>query len=337
MNVEWSRRLKAGFQAAPNPSRQVRLPDAKSFTVTGDGDTAHLHLSEIAVTANMQSDAAAFESWCLALRRWCGVAVHLSWQVPTNGGHAHYARFLYRLKQFNLLFGNDWFSYADPTNALGQATVTNGKAALWLNVGGSKEKVQKERPADATRWSEDHWESYLASPETKWLEHAFELGDGTIKDQQFPVGLFSTAVPAKASAVFPGAKSAIDILALDGTRLWLFELKKPGNAGLGALSELLFYTSVMRDAVTGVFGFAEGQGRSRSRLGRDAIRSATEIVAVLLAPEIHPLIDPELVQLLNNACDARLGAAPRVTFKTHHLDANGWSSSKPENSSMSIS
>ena len=123
MNTEWSRRLSAGYYAAKGHKRAVRLPSDASFTVSGDGDTAHLHLPMSAVIGNMQSNAGAFESWCLALRRWCDARVSLSWELPGDRGNLHYERFLYRLQRFDSLFGDDWFSYADQTGALARSKV----------------------------------------------------------------------------------------------------------------------------------------------------------------------------------------------------------------------
>jgi hypothetical protein len=319
MNSEWSRRLSAGYHAAKGEKRAVRLPSDASFVVRGDEGAAHLHLPLSAVCANMQSNAGAFESWCLALRRWCGATVSLTWDAPGEAANPHYERFLYRLNGFDALFGNDWFALSDPTGALTRSKVELNRGRLWLNVGGKKPKAHKERPADLNAWTEDHWESHLTHSGVDHLERKFGFGSAC-KDQQFPVGLFSECTPSARSAIFPGAKSAIDIVAVDGQKLWIFELKKSGNVGFGALSELMFYTAVMRDAATGVFCFAEPKrGLSRtSNVTRDKIRQVTEINAVLLTPDLHPLIDDQVLVLLNDACRRRLGGeGPTVEFTSH--------------------
>src|SRR5690606_26923601 len=148
MNSEWSRRLSAGYYAAKGEKRAVRLPSEASFVVSGDDGTAHLHLPLSAVCGNMQSNAGAFESWCLALRRWCRAMVSLTWEVPGEAANPHYERFLYRLKRFDALFGGDWFSFSDPTGALAQSKVELNRGRLWLNVGGERPKTQKPRPVD---------------------------------------------------------------------------------------------------------------------------------------------------------------------------------------------
>ena len=189
---------------------------------------------------------------------------------------------------------------------------------LWLNVGGPTPKKQKPRPTDAKSWTEDHWECHLASAAVDHLEREFGFGTAC-KDQQVPVGLFSDSTPTAGAAVFPGAKSAIDIVAVDGKKLWIFELKRSGNVGFGALSELMFYTSVMRDAATGAFGFAEPKnGGSRAQhVTPSKIRQVTQINAVLLTPALHPLIDDDVLAMLNDACLRRLADGPSVAFTAH--------------------
>jgi hypothetical protein len=323
MNADWSRRLSAGYYAATGKKRAVRLPGDAAFSVEGDGEIAHLKLPASAVTGNMQSNASAFESWCLALHRWCGATVALSWVEPGEGRHPHYERFLYRVKRFDSLFGKNWFSYSDPTDAIGRSRALSAEGGLWLNVGGDKPKTQKPRDKDPQFWTEDQWECHLANSDVSHLERTFDLADG-VKDQQFPVGLFSDSTPALGNAIFPGAKSAIDIIALKDTRLWIFELKKAGNVGFGALSELMFYTSVMRDASTGTFGFARPKAGSRSAVSPEMIRQVLQIDAVLLTPDLHPLIDDGILDLINDACGARWAdQGPAIRYATATFD-NTW-------------
>lgn len=327
MNTEWSRRLADAYRDISGQRHRVRLPET-NLVVSGDSDCAQVRLKADAVEGNMQTNAAAFESWCLALHRWCGSKVELSWDSRENSDHWHYQRFLYRLQKLHSLFGDSWFSYADSSNALAESKVLKFPGGLWLNAGSSLAKVQKDRPSDAARWTEDHWECHLARPEVGWLDETFGFGSEAVKDQQFPVGLFTKSKPSKTSAIFPGAKSAVDILALDGKRLWVFELKKSGNVGFGALSELMFYAAVMRDAAEGKFNFADATAHSRSKISRAAIRDITEIHAVLLTPKPHPLIDGELFKILNDACRTHCSeSAPSLNFRLHQFDPGKWSSS----------
>src|SRR5258708_3192780 len=67
--------------------------------------------------------------------------------------------------------------------------------------------------------------------------------------RQLPVGLFRGHV-AKENRIFTGGKSAIDLVGVgaNGT-LSIFEHKTGDNIPVGILSELFFYTSVIRDAI----------------------------------------------------------------------------------------
>ena len=77
----WLGRTMDGF-AARHPGRrhQLKLPSGISFT--GSGDDACIVLSKDAVEDhNMQSDAAAFEAWALALHGYAGArTVSLDWR-----------------------------------------------------------------------------------------------------------------------------------------------------------------------------------------------------------------------------------------------------------------
>jgi hypothetical protein len=330
MNVEWSRRLGAGYFAQTGRKRAVRFPGEESFKIDGDDDVARLHLPVTAVISNMQSNASAFESWCLALHRWCGARVVLSWDEPasetkeTRNAHRHYQRFLYRLHRFNSLFGASWFSVDDAMGALGRGKVVASSRTLWLNTSGAKAKAMPEAEAP---WTEDRWECHLASREVRHLDRKLGLSSETIKHQQIPVGLFANPIPSDAAAIFPGAKSAIDIVALDHGNLWLVELKRDGNVGFGALSELLFYTWVIRDAARGLFDFARSKPNARVQLGRTELSAINTINGVLLAPTFHPLIDSTLLSLIAQAtAKAWAGEGPSLRFSQHQFDPDTWKS-----------
>lgn len=88
----------------------------------------------------------------------------------------------------------------------------------------------------------------------------------------------------------------------------------------------MFYTSVMRDAATGAFAFAEPRGgvsRSTNVTPRK-IREVTDISSVLLTPDLHPLIDEQVFALLNSAYERRRASDdPSVAFTSHTFN-NDW-------------
>ena len=70
--------------------------------------------------------------------------------------------------------------------------------------------------------------------------------DGSLQ-RQWPVGVFADSV-GEGNHVFTGRKSAIDLALFDPAKgAAVFELKKPGNKQVGAISELMFYCNIVRD------------------------------------------------------------------------------------------
>jgi hypothetical protein len=84
--------------------------------------------------------------------------------------------------------------------------------------------------------------------------------------------------------------------------LVLVELKKGDNRKAGAISELFFYSSVMPDALGGVFKFEERPSKRNCAISTGDILRCSSIRAVLLAPAVHPLIEnPRIISELNSA------------------------------------
>lgn len=286
-NTSLGKRLRSACE------HNVRLPSGISFTCRST--TVQMHLDSDCVRANMQTNAAAFEGWALALKRWLPdvAGVELSWDFDGNVCDPHYQRFLYRTKKFRSLFA-DWFFIAAPDKLDGLKTEAAGHEFI-LNV------ASKPRDAGECDWSES-----LKTSEYKLECHIVRhqeplcnlLGVDRL-DRQLPVGLFRNSV-SNANEVFPGKKGAIDIWGVDkgSTTLFLFELKKEGNKPLGIMSELFFYSFVLADAQARRFKFEKPNPE---------IEQTGKIAAYILAPEWHPLIDEEMLKLVNEAC-SRVGA-----------------------------
>ncbi len=327
MSEDWSKRLNGCFNAGRGDAdrRSVRLPAHPGLRFSGAGDVVQMHLSGAAVSGNMQTNAAAFESWALALHRWCGVGVTITWDEPvqtleskaSDSARGHYQRFLYRLANFAELFSDDWLTVVDEKNALLSRLTARGKP-LYVNRGGSAEKKEPKGVLPHEKWSEDRWECHLASDKVTWLDDRFRIHN---KTQQFPVGLFNEPIPSNGSRVFPGAKSAIDIIAQTPSDIWIFELKKSGNIGFGALSELLFYTWFVRDLADGHFKQAATAGKSRVKFQIE-VEPNKAIHGVLLAEKVHPLIE-DCLRLPTAAAGRRSGR--KIDFRFEDFDPGLWS------------
>lgn len=297
MTADWEERLRRAFGG-----KRVRF--TTGFQLGDDKGTAVIEMTHAGVTENMQADAAAFEAWALVLHRWCGAGrVALRWEpveessVPETGAkrwppaQLHYQRFLYRVLKFHELFGRDWFQ-TDAAMARAQSRCRDG--AMFLNAPGARKSTKvKEKPEALLEWE-------LLNERSETLKEYCGFPNRWLPARQIPVGLFSQDVPKARHAIFPGGAGAIDLAAIGDDRLWLFELKAEGNLPVGTLSELLFYTSVMRDLCMGVIKPARGAEISPDALTAPAIALARRITAVMLAPRLHPLLDGPMLDILND-------------------------------------
>jgi hypothetical protein len=256
-----------------------------------------------AILANLQTNAAAFEAWSLALRVWCEVEnIELHWEQPaentSQAALCHYQRFLYRAVRFCSLFP-EWFHLA---SGLSEDAKALGVGPFYLNTPGVRADEPKTHGEGESRREAD-LEKYLWKYKT--FHERFSLK--TVY-RQLPVGLFDGPVIKQAHRLFTGGKSAIDLVGVGDGALWLFELKAGKNIPAGILSELIFYTSVMRDAIPGPSG---EQTRFRFKSGKHSAELVTHVTgskrieAVLLGPEFHPLIGNRLVICALNEAAAR--------------------------------
>ncbi len=303
-NQNLERQLRDAYrrhaEANGRANRNVRLPSTLRIDRTETGLLFHLGVE--AVTANMQTDAAAFEAWALLLRLWLGEKsvprVVLDWDAPKEPQNGHYERFLYRVAQFETLFP-DWFSVADSHKAENRQTATR---KLVLNVASARANASSPKTTSA----EYRLEKELVDSDA--LRNHFHL---TLVDRQFPVGLFAEEVSAK-TRIFTGGKSAIDIVGVgkDGC-FYIFELKAGNNFKVGILSELLLYTSLIRQAAQEQPRIEFDAPKQDSGVGPEHVRNCTGINAVMLVENTHPLLEHAgLLHALNAAAKARWNCEP---------------------------
>jgi hypothetical protein len=181
-----------------------------------------------------------------------------------------------------------------------------------LKIGGKKNTTKPTLGAPGSRnpvsapvapRSERDIECYLAndSKARKLLLGAFDLRS---IDRQLPVGVFD-GEPRNEVRIFTAGTSAIDLVAIDQKRsLWIFELKKKNNIKVGVLSEMFFYSMVMRDLQKGVIALSSRWDALQPQNGGFGISgaelaNAEWLHARVLAPNFHPLIDDDIFALLN--------------------------------------
>ncbi len=303
-NVQWQVELRKNVGVL----KICRFPKSSEIELGGTIEQATITMKEKGLHANMQSDAAAFEAWALALLCHCGVqsvqiSLDKSVQINLDTGAAkegsqHYERFLYRLKRFTELFPDCVTStFVPKPKALGQGR------RIWNQSNarsGSPDANSTERMLAASRENPRESDLELALEISSAFKSRFQH-DKVMR--QWPVGLFDERV-ADGNQIFTGGKSGIDLIGIRGNALVLFELKKAGNEKVGAVSELLFYASVMRDAIgaSAIFEFESQKARKNCAIGPEDIIRCSRVCAVLLAPRFHPLItEPRMFEELNSA------------------------------------
>jgi hypothetical protein len=308
--------------------RDCQFPARTEIGIGGTREQATITMKEKGLHANMQTDGAAFEAWALALLLHCevrSVKIGLDSGAGTKG--RHYERFLYRLKRFSELFPDrviaDW-------HAVGGRALADSGAKRLLNQPNAREKLTEAEFRNRMSAAS------AAKPSESALEKALEVSDAFRKRfdldkvmRQWPVGLFD-GTPKNGGQIFTGGKSAIDLIGIQGDTLVLFELKKAGNRKAGAVSELLFYASVMRDAigVDPAFEFESMSAKKNCAIAPEDITRCSKIRGVLVAPkglstdartrtDFHPLIsEPRMLAELN-AATKRLYANDRpIHFDT---------------------
>jgi hypothetical protein len=295
--------------------KECQFPSSSEIEIGGTREQATITMKEKGLNENMQSDAAAFEGWALALLLHCGVkSVQISMDPGAVPAGPHYERFLYRLKRFSELYTDGVIAKwpASPSRAL------NPNLERFFNQSGPR-----DTPPEA-----DSRERMLAASREKARESALEKAleiSGAFRSRfqhenvmrQWPVGLFDGKV-ADGHEIFTGGSSAIDLIGIRNDTLVLFELKKTGNRKVGAVSELLFYASVMRDAIgpSSIFKFKSQNASKNCAIGPEDILRCSRIRAVLLAPDFHPLIlEPRMFEELNAAMK-RLYSDRPIYFET---------------------
>lgn len=283
--VHWLRRLQECFGNSLRLTRDLRIEGESDVTLT---------MAENVALSNMQTDAAAFETWALALRVAGAKTVRLSATGAATPRSLHANRLRYRADRFAMVF--PWFSFAaDEASPLPRRPQDGSNFVL--NVP-TIERPAGNRPVFSPRASESEIELALTGPLRKRVEEHFELRS---LSRQLPVGVFAERKSGE-TRLFPGTKACIDMwgFSRSGNGVTLFELKNAANTKLGALTEALFYSWLIRDLQQGIVRFHEPPRRRGDQAFRD-IAATEHVKTVLLAPRVHPLVASSVIELINKS------------------------------------
>lgn len=243
--------------------------------------------------SNMQDDDAAFDSWAIALKFYLKDyidTVTIDWErdfAKGEEGYYHYNRFVYRLLKFIQTYS--WAKSAKP--------IPSVPSQLYCNIGRTEAADQSEHKTYSEGWLECQYVK----------DHSCEY---ELMNHQFPVGLFDGKV-SRTTHYTTGQKSAIDIWAIKGNCLSVFELKKADNKPLGIISELMFYTNVLDDILAHRIMYEESENTKYAI--KNNIRGFKKffevyssgiiqhIDSVFLADNFHSLITDELISFINDS------------------------------------
>ena len=213
--------------------------------------------------------------------------------------YCHYARFLYRAWKMNTLY--EWFEIGSVNGKevskfgdLYETALNDNK--LFFNDPSKDSGIK-----DGTEITENHLEKWfvlnIRKKNTKvenLLQNVSELHD------QFPCGLFygssyDEAVHCKNRIFNTGY---FDLWGHNnGKEVYLFELKKDGNNKLGIISELFFYSCLMKDFIhivkTTEFQNHVDNKKTFYRGFKEFVEQAKNsdsVKAFFLVPDFHPFI-----------------------------------------------
>lgn len=301
----WLQRIRAVAGLA-----DCELPSG--LKLYGQSPQVRMQLPPNAALANMQDDHAAFEAWSLALHVHCGIdaiLLDLSKDEPLTGPHPN--RFKYRFAKFGELFpslllpdaGCEWLLTPIAEDCELKINKSYSRSALprmdcWEAMGDAKGEARLE----------------LGLEVSPAFRRAFQLS--TVM-RQWPVGIFRDSV-SRESGLLPRHKSAIDLIGVGAVdhALHLFELKKHDNRAAGIVSELFFYSAVMRDVLLGKIRYQDERAASNCTLAPSEVLRRKEIQSVFITNgRHHPLVEQgALLDTLNVA--ARRWADIPVKFTT---------------------
>jgi len=283
-NLEIQRKIKKNYLHS-NKNRNIKIPSGIIFISCEN--TVTMKLSSKAVSSNMQNDDGAFEGWALVLKRWGNFEkVILCWDKPDLIDNGHYQRFLFRIKHFSNDFKN-WFSIDKDCQLFRNDLIIKEEEKYLLNIPSKRgDKVSPNAEAIL--------EDRFVNGDLK--EPLMKITNAESLYRQLPVGVFENKV-SKSTSIFTGGKSAIDIWGFNKKdELLVFELKANKNEKVGIISELYFYVNVLQMVRT------KELKHSNCLLENEHLQNIPEtkkINAYFLAPSIHPLIDQEILSLLN--------------------------------------
>lgn len=268
----------------------ITLPGKVKFF--WNGSEIKIHLDKNSVCENMQKDVAAFDSWALAFKNWLVEVdeVILTWDKPDSTDDMDYQKFLFRVAKVREVF--HWFKVDKKCEDLLMDSKIQQGGAYFVNEPDSESK-------ECAVKGEARYERLFINEYTETLADSVNM-DNNMFFNQLPVGLFKDSV-CDDSKIFEGFLDIWGINISTGC-LNIFELKKPDNYPVGILSELFFYAMFEKSIIEKFINYEE-KLRDKSHRGNKYLLYCRpeKIKAHFLTSTLHPLIDAEMIKLVNSA------------------------------------
>lgn len=262
----------------------------KELGIESNDGVLSLTMTSQGLVNNMQDNPAAFEGWAIAIKSIApdlAKKVVIKWRgmgLKQGTEYNHYRRFLYRVIRFKESY--DWAENRPlDTEAKNDLNLISSEISDWV----------VNYPVTE---SQDEAETTEALLERKIIS---ELPG--IHNHQLPVGMFHKT-KSKETRRTPGGKAQIDLWSLDGDELCLYELKTDVNNPAGIISELMFYTNVMQDLVSGTIKYAFGADKVILR-SFDKLYTAicskqiSKVSGVFLTNNLHSMLQINLQKLFD--------------------------------------
>ncbi|AOY77510.1 hypothetical protein [Clostridium formicaceticum] len=164
----------------------------------------------------------------------------------------HFNRFIYRVDAFGKKY-SEWFTVPPKSDTWDDQIKFNGWKDLVLNSPGNRNTIDDIDEFNAA--SGHKLEMYFSTKEEsevlrKAIKEQFNIIVSDIRNQ-YPVGIFN-GIASTDNYIFTGGKSAIDLYSIgEDNSFNIFELKAEKNVKVGILSELFFYSCLIRDTISG--------------------------------------------------------------------------------------
>ena len=256
-----------------------RMKWPSKINIINNEHTIEMELTEETVNyANMQKNEGAFEAWALALRSvYPQKDIWVRWHCPQNPS-VQYKQYLYRLHKFHELFS--WVKL--------EADKIQETRSFYQSCKGFYINREGKRPTRAPY----HREAKIAEEfVAKWPIIGNIKMDGEL-NYELPLGLFNTNIIAERTREMPTAR--VDLWGVANKCLYIFELKSPDKYPAGVISQVMHYSNFLHDIIIEHHFHYEG-------MHIKAFGGVAKIKAGILVGKMHPIINPEMINTLNQA------------------------------------